>query len=592
VEKSDKIAAASKFLKWIFDPLMKNDKKYYLAIWCNPRKATYWFTDIRAAAVRAVDLSEEGQDVYFGLGLHGNVPAKGRGTAKDVVAITCVWADIDYADSQAHKPAGGKILPANEAEAIELIDSLDIYPSIITHSGHGLQAYWLLKTPIVIADQHQRDKTSDFTRGWLEAIRSHAAKRGQAIDSVADLSRVFRVSGTMNLKAKPVPVRTIYPKNGEKPRRLGREEIKKFIISPISACLTTDTDKTNVQEPKADVEAVIPRENPDIIRRIKLLCEISPKLQKTWDRKRPDLVDTSASSYDLALANALIAAGATDQDVADAILAWRIKHDEDANKAMRRDYLMKTIQKAKTSVGTNKAATILDKAEDEMVAIHDDDEPDDVVRKKTANKQAMIKAIGGVLGIPIERIIQQGRENSTWSIRLMNGIDIYLGDKTEMTKQHKCREAIYEATTINFKPLSPLLWHDLVRRIGFVRELEVNEEATRQGIIVSWLKRFCGSSDLNQDWESQYINGSPFIRKYNRGPNAGQEILCIQGEHLLKFINGKAGVKIRRGDLHDMLRLAGFTNAKMTVRIENKPTCRSIWMAPPEILEEKSDITT
>ena len=132
-------------------------------------------------------LSDEGQNVYFGLGVHGEVQKNGaRGTAKDVIAINCVWADIDYVDEQAHKPkTGGKILPPNEEAALKLVNDLDLKPSMVVHSGHGLQAYWIFKTPIFITDDRSRFKTADLTAGWIAAVRNTAEKHGWTIDAVA-----------------------------------------------------------------------------------------------------------------------------------------------------------------------------------------------------------------------------------------------------------------------------------------------------------------------------------------------------------------------------------------------------------------------
>jgi len=339
----DRVLAAKKFLNWQFLTLMKGPEKRYIVIWCFPSKKTYFVDDVRAAAVRAIELSDAGQNVYFGLGLHDDIQQGGRGLAKDVIAINCVWADIDYEDPEAHKPkAGGKKLPPNEAAAMKLVDELDLYPSAIVHSGHGLQAYWFFKTPIVIKDQYERDKTSDLTRGWEAAIRHTAETHDWTVDSVADLSRVFRVPGTMNLKATPVPTKIIHPREGDKPDLYSIKEIKRFVIAPDMTSAAKRANKGCSQ-----VEVVTPKENSDIIRRIKMLCEISPKLQKTWGRERSDLVDQSASGYDLALANALVAAGASDQEIADAILAWRTEHGEHPEKAMRSDYVMQTIGAAK-----------------------------------------------------------------------------------------------------------------------------------------------------------------------------------------------------------------------------------------------------
>ena len=113
VNRDDRIQTASRLLKLIFNDIMKRPEPTYIALWCFPSKKTYWLNDIRAAAVRAIELSDKGQNVYFGLGVQGR-PQTGnsRGLAKDVIGIGCVWADIDYEDDGRPRivtPASGTV---------------------------------------------------------------------------------------------------------------------------------------------------------------------------------------------------------------------------------------------------------------------------------------------------------------------------------------------------------------------------------------------------------------------------------------------------------------------------------------------------
>jgi len=71
------------------------------------------------------------------------------------------------------------------------------------------------------------------------------------------------------------------------------------------------------------------------------------RFRATWERRRADLADQSASSYDLALANAAVAAEWADDEIAALIREWRRKHGEDQQKAKRADYIQRTIAKAR-----------------------------------------------------------------------------------------------------------------------------------------------------------------------------------------------------------------------------------------------------
>jgi hypothetical protein len=72
------------------------------------------------------------------------------------------------------------------------------------------------------------------------------------------------------------------------------------------------------------------------------------KWRATWDKKRRDkgLADKSPSGYSLSIANTLVRAGWSDQDICDALVTWRKKHGEDL-KLDRRDWYARTIARAR-----------------------------------------------------------------------------------------------------------------------------------------------------------------------------------------------------------------------------------------------------
>ena len=77
------------------------------------------------------------------------------------------------------------------------------------------------------------------------------------------------------------------------------------------------------------------------------LCSGDPAFLATWEHKRRDLSDESPSGYDLALASRAAAAGWTDEEVANLLVAFRRRHGLDVAKAIREDYLAHTIARAR-----------------------------------------------------------------------------------------------------------------------------------------------------------------------------------------------------------------------------------------------------
>lgn len=76
------------------------------------------------------------------------------------------------------------------------------------------------------------------------------------------------------------------------------------------------------------------------------LGRTNPKFWDTWNRRRSDLHDQSGSSYDQALADAAAVAGWDDQEIASLLIAHRRTHGDRPEKALRPDYLARTLGKA------------------------------------------------------------------------------------------------------------------------------------------------------------------------------------------------------------------------------------------------------
>jgi hypothetical protein len=85
--------------------------------------------------------------------------------------------------------------------------------------------------------------------------------------------------------------------------------------------------------------------------RIDDLCEIDVKFKATYQNKRDPKSfpkgKASPSEYALSLASIAVQAGWTDQEIADLIIDWNRRHGHDLTKAMRGDYIARTLAVAK-----------------------------------------------------------------------------------------------------------------------------------------------------------------------------------------------------------------------------------------------------
>ncbi len=105
------------------------------------------------------------------------------GTKNDVNTVVAFWADLDF-----HQ------IDPNRDLALELayrrIEALGIRPTMLVHSGNGLQVWWLLHQPAEITDEWSIERFESINNGLAQRLGG---------DHVHDLGRVLRVPGTMNL---------------------------------------------------------------------------------------------------------------------------------------------------------------------------------------------------------------------------------------------------------------------------------------------------------------------------------------------------------------------------------------------------------
>ncbi|RMF23717.1 MAG: hypothetical protein D6760_04850, partial [Deltaproteobacteria bacterium] len=201
----------------------------WLLIWTLPNKRSTWFLDIDDAA-DYVESIKSTSDVYMQVALstQNRGPSK-RCPAKHVAAVAGLWADIDFADGEAHK---AKNLPPDLPSAMSILAAVGLQPTIVVHTGHGLQAWWLLKEPLVVESDEDREGVIAAAKRWDVTVQTRAAKFGWHVDSTGDLARVLRVPGTLNHKTgSPKPV---YMIQRDGPRYAELSDFEIVAVDPVS----------------------------------------------------------------------------------------------------------------------------------------------------------------------------------------------------------------------------------------------------------------------------------------------------------------------------------------------------------------------
>jgi hypothetical protein len=205
----------------------------FIHVWSKARTdsngTSAFFPDVESAA----DFCERTQtcDVWVGAGTRpADLGPYKRGEADTITGIPGIWLDADYADA-GHKKTN---LPPDEAQALALIAALGVEPTLIVHSGHGLQPWWLFDSFWSFRNDTDREAAARLTQAVNARFKALSESVGYSADNVSDLARIMRAVGTINHKAEPVPV-TILRNGGPRyTRKQLREAFPDVLPVPVA----------------------------------------------------------------------------------------------------------------------------------------------------------------------------------------------------------------------------------------------------------------------------------------------------------------------------------------------------------------------
>lgn len=564
----------------------------WLLVWTNPGKKSAWFRSVEDAAIYAE--KQKNVNVYFGICLSpGDFGVTGRCPAAKVTAMPGLWADIDISDDTAHAKAN---LPKTLAEAKILIAALPLQPTVTVHTGHGLQCYWLFKEPWDIDNDVERAEAAAIARGWHETILIRAKEREWEVDATWDLARVFRLPGSSNVKdpvnPKPVVVIEEYDE-----RRYNPDDFEQYFPSDISTYaveMGKDNQMLNIKltrRPSVDQG------------RLEMIWSIEPKAKATWLHRRTDLVDTSLSSYDMSLAAFAVQCGWTDQEIADLIVSFRIKHgtEKDIKKAFRLDYISRTIKNARIKFGRVEAEVEADKTmqiinerlrqeavsanaqpeespasktdEIETSANEKKTEPKKVQAKPVSaslvDKKSLLESISAKLTVPVRKVIKYTCEPPVYALDTALGM-VELGDINNLIRLGKLQTKIAEAVG-EMIPSKIKNWDDVAQSmLRCVVHVNVGEDATVAGRIKEWILSYLEVEKITLDWEGAGKTQTPYRK---------DEKVFIFLPKLREFLN-KRGDKVSAKELACDLKKYGCSPYVQWFMVDDLKTTRSVYELP------------
>jgi putative DNA primase/helicase len=223
--KNKSVETAERFLKaWDGD-----DAPGYIAISYPKGKDfhTEFFASNLDAAARAVELSQQ-YDVWHSCGRRERVIEDGgRGGTEDVISIGCFWGEIDYSHA-VHKKS--ERLPHSREAALELLREFPVPPSMVYHTGHGIQFCWLFREPWTFDNEADRIRAQALLNRLKATFARLADAHGYKLDAVADLARVLRVVGTYNRK-EPTTVLPVEYIEFSPDLRYDPSEIEEYLVT-------------------------------------------------------------------------------------------------------------------------------------------------------------------------------------------------------------------------------------------------------------------------------------------------------------------------------------------------------------------------
>jgi hypothetical protein len=212
-------------------------------------------------------------------------------------------------------------------------------PTLLISSGYGVHAWWLLHEPWRFASRDEQQHAATMSAQFHALHHAAAAERGWALDHTHDLARLLRLPGTVNGKGGgDAPVCVL----ADAGPRYTRNELAALCTMAGDVPVALGGGDISTGGALPDVIARHPRVDTE---RLEALHANLPDFARSWLHARGE--HWSLSEYDLSIATYAAQAGWTDQEIADLITLHRRTWDPADTKAQRRDYLRRTVAKAR-----------------------------------------------------------------------------------------------------------------------------------------------------------------------------------------------------------------------------------------------------
>lgn len=556
------------FLNLLFHDKPDSD---YILIWeKDERKLSYWFKKT-SEAIKHITTRQAKCDTYVGCGTSAKTYTSFRRCKADEISgIPAAWIDVDILDPVHSKPN----LPESPQKALEVIEVFPLKPTIVVHSGHGYQFWWVFKKFGKINDARDREVAADLLHLFTWRMRDRARSMGYDLDMTFDLSRVFRVPGTKNRKDNP-PLQVVMEQCNQHltydvkefkeavnqfTERLGADatpvgERKKISI--------TANDIVTGETFKLDPNAEPPRDKHEA------LMEFEPKYAASYEHRRKDFKsgDESASAYDLSLASFATANGWEPQEIVNMLIAFRRVNNLPIK--LVESYYNRTLKAASNAIEHREAIENLGVINSEGLLIDDPDKtPEENAKRKAESTEKAKDYIFKIIKIKILGVSKYMVDPPEYKLETEKYC-IHLGGIQNLIDQTYFRRKLADATATVMRQLKGVEWNEVAQALLNMHvEVSAGLDTSGKGKVKDWLRNYLAHYTPLYDKNEGLLSERPFYH---------HDSLYIYGPAFRQYIARHRNELITSISMGIMLREYGFSSLQMNVPIKQKYSSRTAW---------------
>lgn len=119
-----------------------------------------------------------------------------RGFNHTTEGIPGLWIDMDVKSAAHTDNDNFKTIE----EALNALEKFPLQPTLILHTGNGLQAYWLFKEYWKFENNDERAEALWLSKQFTSTLKEFAVQLGGKVDSTGDVARIFRLPSSWNCK--------------------------------------------------------------------------------------------------------------------------------------------------------------------------------------------------------------------------------------------------------------------------------------------------------------------------------------------------------------------------------------------------------